>query len=152
MAFYLQTFRKTDYMKKTLTILSAALLVVSCANESARYTDLETGKTINVEKSASGEMVNAETKKPVYIYVDNQTDDTIYGRTGAKINGKLVRSANGDIKYAGDLEAGDVQGELKIKSGDYKMKVDEDGDVKIKDGDKKTKIDGETGEKKVKKD
>ena len=27
-----------------------------------------------------------------------------------------------------------------------------DGDIKIKDGDTKTKIDGETGEKKVKKD
>ena len=139
-------------MKKILTVLSVSLLVVSCANENARYTDLETGKTINVEKSANGAMIDADTKKPVYIYVDNQTNDTIYGRTGAKINGKLVRAANGDIKYAGDLEAGEVNGELKIKSGDYKMKVDEDGDIKIKDGDKKTKIDGETGEKKVKND
>ncbi|RYY53342.1 MAG: hypothetical protein EOO05_21175 [Chitinophagaceae bacterium] len=139
-------------MKKTLTVISAALLLASCANESARYTDLETGKTINIEKSSSGGMVNAETKKPVYIYVDNQTNDTIYGRTGAKINGKLVKTESGDIKYVGDIESGDVQGELKIKSGDYKMKVDEDGDVKIKDGDKKTKIDGETGEKKVKND
>jgi hypothetical protein len=39
-----------------------------------------------------------------------------------------------------------------VKRDDYKMKVEKDGDVKIKDGDKKTKIDGETGEKKVKKD
>jgi hypothetical protein len=30
--------------------------------------------------------------------------------------------------------------------------VEADGDVKIKDGDKKVKIDGETGEKKVKND
>ncbi|RYY53367.1 MAG: hypothetical protein EOO09_18290 [Chitinophagaceae bacterium] len=139
-------------MKRLLAIIPAALLLGSCANESARYTDLKTGKSIKVEKSASGAMVDADTKAPVYIYVDHQTNDTIYGRTGAKINGKLIRTESGDMKYADDIEAGDINGELKIKSGDYKMKVDEDGDVKIKDGDTKTKIDGETGEKKTKKD
>ena len=139
-------------MKKLLIVLSAALIIASCANESARYTDLKTGKTVKLEKDASGKMVDVDTKQPVYIYVDHQTDDTIFGRTGAKINGKLIKTTSGEIRYADDIQPGDVDGELKIKSGDYKMKVDEDGDVKIKDGEKVTKIDGETGEKKVKKD
>ncbi|MCE3281938.1 MAG: hypothetical protein K0Q66_675 [Chitinophagaceae bacterium] len=34
----------------------------------------------------------------------------------------------------------------------YKKKVEDDGDVKIKDGDVKVKIDKETGERKVKRD
>jgi hypothetical protein len=33
-----------------------------------------------------------------------------------------------------------------------KIKTDEDGDIKIKDGDTKIKIDGETGKRTVKKD
>ena len=138
-------------MNKIALTLIAAVALVSCNNESARYTDLQTGKTIKPEKDeATGFMVDADTKKPVYIYVDHVKDDTIYGRTGKSINGKLVKTGSGEFKYTDDVSAGDVQGEIKIKDGDYKMKVDKDGDVKIKTDDKTIKIDGETGEKKVK--
>jgi len=139
-------------MKKILFLFIGIAAIVSCNNESARYTDLQTGKTIKLEKdSKSGLMVNADTKKPVYIYVDHQTDDTIYGRTGISINGKLIKTANGEYKYLDDVKVDDVNGEIKVKDGDYKMKVDKDGDIKIKTDDKTIKIDGETGEKKVKK-
>ena len=45
-----------------------------------------------------------------------------------------------------------VDGEYKIKNGDYKKEVEKDGDITIKNGDTKIKIDGETGERKVKND
>ena len=137
-------------MKKLVVTISAALVLASCANESARYTDLQTGKTIKPEKSASGETIDADTKKPVYLYVDHQTNDTINGKTGKTVNGQLTKTPSGELIYVGEVS--EQGGELKIKSGDYKLKVDEDGDIKIKDGDTKTKIDGETGEKKTKKD
>ena len=35
-------------------------------------------------------MVNAETGKPVYLYVDRADNDTFYGRTGKKINKKVI--------------------------------------------------------------
>ena len=41
-------------------------------------------------------------------------------------------------------------GDIKIKDGDYKKKIEANGDVKIKDGDTKIKI--KDGKKKVKKD
>ena len=139
-------------MNKILTLAAATLLFASCANESARYTDLETGKTINLEKNEStGVMVDVDTKKPVFMYVDHKTDDTIYGKTGKIINGRLIKVGN-SYQYKDDINNVNVDGEIKIKDGDFKLKVDEDGDVKIKDGKKTTKIDGETGEKKVKKD
>lgn len=138
-------------MNKIMLTLFAATVFVSCNNENARYTDLETGKTIKpVKDEATGAMVDEDTKKPVYIYVDHVENDTIYGRTGKSINGKLVKNSSGQYKYSDDNTGGDVQGEVKIKDGDYKMKVDKDGDVKIKTDDKTIKIDGETGEKKVK--
>lgn len=113
-----------------------------CDNKD-HYVDLETGKTISVEKDATtGYMVNAETKQPVDIYVNTKTNDTIYGRTGKVINNLVVRHPDGKFVYEED-------GDDKVKEGDYKKKVEEDGDVKIKDGDTKTKIE-EEGEKKVK--
>ncbi|MET0634598.1 MAG: hypothetical protein ABWZ25_01140 [Chitinophagaceae bacterium] len=139
-------------MKKLLAIVSAAIVLGSCAGDEGRYTNLKTGKAVELEEDPSGTMVEADTKIPVYIYVDRQSLDTFYGRTGEKINGKLVKTVNGEIKYIDDLEPGDLDGELKIKNGDYKMKVDADGDIKVKDGDTTTKIDGKTGEKKVKTD
>lgn len=112
-------------------------------------------------------MVHAETRKPVDLYVDTRSNDTIYGKTGKVINGSIRKSNSGTYTYVqanegtysakGDVEDGEVKvkvedGEYKIKSGDYKKKVEKDGDIKIKDGDTKIKIDGKTGERKVKKD
>ncbi len=137
-------------MKKSIIagIVSISLVWTSCTAEKDRYVDLRTGENIELEKdSETGVWVNAKTKKPVYIYVDTKKKDTIYGKSGAVINGHIVRSD--DNVYWYDM---DHKEEYKVKSDDYKMKVEKDGDIKIKDGDKKTKIDGETGEKKVKTD
>ena len=110
------------------------LYFTGCENK-GRYIDLKTGKTISLEKDpTAGYMVNADTKNPVEIYVDTQTHDTIYGRTGKVINNQVKRHPDGTFTYQGD--------------DDYKIKVQEDGDIKIKDGDTKVKIDD--GEKKVK--
>ncbi len=129
-----------------------------CDNKD-NYVDLETGKTITVEKDPkTGYMVNAETKAPVGIYVNTATNDTIYGRTGKVINNFVVKHPDGKFTYRADeikVTDGDskmkaeADGDYKVKEGDYKKKVEEDGDVKIKDGDSKIKIE-EDGDKKVK--
>ena len=137
-------------MKKAITavVLILALFGISCSTEKDRYVDLRTGENIEIEKDPqSGVWINAETKKPVYMYVDTKKNDTIYGKSGLVVKGHIVRSD--DNVYCYDVDHNE---EYKVKSDDYKMKVEKDGDIKIKDGDKKTKIDGETGEKKVKKD
>jgi hypothetical protein len=129
-------------MKKLLIPGLAAIIVLVACNR-GRYVDLTAGETVKLEKDEStGLMVNSETKKPVYIYVDTKTNDTIYGATGKVINGSVVKTEDGKYWYTDDEE-------YKIKYGDYKKKVDGD-EIKIKDGDTKIKI--EDGERKVKKD
>lgn len=128
-----------------LSMVCASGLWMACNNADTRYVDLNTGESIKLEKDESGVMVNAETKRPVDIYVDTKTNDTIHGRTGKVINGHVEKSGDNTWVYKTDSD-----GEWKVKDGDYKMKVEKDGDVKIKDGDTKIKIDGETGEVKKK--
>jgi len=127
-------------MKQLLILFGAVVMIfTSCKRE--RYYDLTAGKYVKLEKDEkTGRMINTETHEPVYIYVDRETKDTIYGATGDVVNGHVVVTSDG--KY-------DIDDEYKIKYGDYKKKVDGD-EVKIKDGDTKIKI--EDGEKKVKKD
>lgn len=135
---------------KTFIVTIGGLITLcfwSACRPQERYLDLSTGDRVDLEKDANtGVMVRTDTRKPVEIYVDTRTNDTIYGPTGKVINGHVVKL--GEWKYKYD------DGEYKIKNdeADYKKKVEKDGDVKIKDGDSKTKIDGETGEKKVKRD
>ena len=136
--------------------ISSAIFFAACSNEKDSYVDLRTGKTITVEKDPqTGYWVNAETSETVDIYVNTKDKDTIYGRTGATINGHIVKTSDGVYWYDEDDEYkakyGDDAG-MKVTDEDYKKKVEEDGDTKIKDGDTKIKIDGETGEKKVKND
>ena len=136
-------------MKQKFVLIAGAamMLAVSSCKENSRYVDPNTGRSLTLVKDAStGLMVDEETKKPVYMYVDTETKDTVYGPTGKVINGYVVLE-EGKYKY--------TENELKLKGDgddDYKMEVEKDGDIKIKDGDKKLKIDGETGETKVKKD
>ena len=144
-------------MKKLISIVSAAALVslgISCSDPDERYVDLTTGQSIELTKDeTSGIMVNAETKKAPYIYVDTKKHDTIYGKTGKVINGHVIKGE--DQKYVYDEDEKlkiEESGAVKYKDGDYKVEVEKDGDMKIKNGDTKTKIDGETGEKKTKKD
>jgi len=138
-------------MKRLLfiAVLSLPLLWAACNTADSRYVDLNTGESLDLEKDeSSGLMVDAETKKPVRMYIDTRTNDTIDGKSGKVVNGKIVKNGNTwdyDVTYKMDSD-----GEWKIKDGDYKKKVEADGDVKIKNGDTKIKIDGETGETKVK--
>lgn len=174
-------------MKNSMKLIAAgaALIFSSCTQkdkvEPGTYVDLNTGDSVVViADPTTGYAINSETKKPVYLYVDNDRD-TIF-TTGAVVNNKirrvddsyfevdeaLVKIDDQDvtIKYAdykkkvdGDdykIKDGDYKmkvegdGDIKIKDGDYKKKVSEDGDVKIKDGDTKTKI--EDGKVKTKTD
>ena len=143
-----------------VAVSSLAFLTQSCDDAEARYIDLSTGDEIELRENESGKMVDAETGKPVRVYVDTREKDTIWGETGEVVNGKLIRSddgewklksEDGEVKIKTDNEGGE-NGEYKIKSGDYKKEVEKDGDITIKDGKTKIKIDGETGERKVKKD
>lgn len=130
---------------KFLLIAGAAfVLSVSSCKENNRYIDPNTGEPLTLVKDAStGLMVDETTKKPVYMYVDTETNDTIYGPTGKVINGYVVLE-DGKYKY--------TENEYKMKGEDYKKEVEKDGDVTIKSGDSKIKIEGETGETKVKRD
>ena len=133
-----------------LSAISAALALSSC-KEKTGYYDLNKKEPVTLVKDENtGLLVDADTKKPVYIYVNEATKDTIFGLTGKVINGNLVKLEDGKYKYD-DLKVKlDEDGDFKIKDGDYKRKVEADGDIKIKDGDTKKKIDGETGEVKNK--
>jgi hypothetical protein len=161
-----------------IAVVFAAVTSVGC-KQKTEYVDLKTGKMITVDRDPeTGFMVNTDTKKPVYLYVNPAKNDTFYGRTGKKVDKKIVFEDNeyyydGDDEYEyknGDYKLivekdgdskekmGDTKikrdgdGDYKIKVGDdYKKKVEADGDIKIKDGDTKIKID-ENGKRKVKRD
>ena len=137
-------------MKKTIASgLGIAMIIglVSCSDDKDRYVDLRTGKSIELVKDEnSGLLVDANTKQPAYIYVDTRNDDTIYGKTGEVINGRVIMNDKNEYVYEKDFQPYEVKGD------DYKVEVEKDGDMKIKQGDSKIKVVGETGEKKVKND
>jgi hypothetical protein len=159
-------------MKRIFILFAMAGItyVSACTESKARYIDLNTGEPIEIEKDiASGYVVNKSTGKPVKIYVDTETNDTIYGLSGAVINEKVRKTSGGEWVYAGEesfkyKKDGDEEkmkiGEdykykrdgkaYKLKKGNYKKEVEKDGDITIKDGNRKIKIDAETGERKVK--
>ncbi len=144
-----------------MLLFTAASFLQSCDSTEARYINPNTGNALDLKKDdETGLMVDAETGKPVSIYVDTETKDTVWGSTGKVINGKVLRNKGSDGEYVYVYNSDDddgyksktEDGEYKIKNGDYKKKVEKDGDIKIKDGDTKIKIDGKTGERKVKND
>jgi len=142
-------------LSTVMVSLTAAVVMASCTDSRDRYVDLSTGQpVVLVKDEQTGLLVNAETKKPLRIYVDTKTHDTIWGKTGVVINGDLLKEGEVYV-YKKDEDRKvktDDEGSYKIKDGDYKKKVEKDGDIKIKDGDTKIKIDAQTGETKVKKD
>jgi hypothetical protein len=154
-------------MKTMIVTLSGLTMIMMACNHSAtesRYLDLNSGNYVELQKdSSSGEMVEVTTHKPVSLYVDTKTHDTIYGHTGEVVNGKVYKtdSGNWEVKGEGDeYKAKSDDGtkiksegeETKLKDGEYTVKTDGDGDVKIENGKTQTKIDGKTGEVKTKKD
>jgi hypothetical protein len=142
---------------KILITILALFALLSCKRE-VTYIDLYTGEQVKlVQDSANGGWVNAETHKPVRLYVNTSTHDTIYGPTGAVVNNQVVHTSGGKYYYVDDEEwkamnAPKPAAEPAMPSNIEKIKVEKDGDVKIKTKDGKIKIDGETGERKVKRD
>jgi len=150
--------------------VTAASIGQSCQTQDARYIDLNSGEAVALEKDEqSGLLVDTVTGKPVALYVDTKTKDTVWGKTGKVVNGQVQRNKKEDGNYVyvymdadrrveSNLNNDDEHkmepenGAYEIKNGDYKKEVEKDGDIKIKDGNKKIKIDGETGERKVKYD
>ena len=130
-------------MKRVLIMsaVTATLLLYGCKERTqSGYYDLNTGKSITLVKDEiTGLMVDAETRQPVYIYVNRKTKDTLYGATGEVINGQVLKTENGSYKYGNLTIKEDEDGDFKIKDGDYKRKSDEDGDLKSKDKEDKTK-------------
>jgi hypothetical protein len=133
-------------MKQVIIPAIAALLLsaTGCKNETPRYVNPDTGESLELVKDANtGLMVDEKTKRPVYMYVDTEKNDTIFGETGQVVNGHIVLQ-EGKYRYNDQ--------KIKAEDGEYKIKVESDGDAKIKDGTTTTKIDGETGEVKTKND
>src|SRR5436190_8381110 len=115
-----------------LSAISAVLALTSC-KEKTGYYDLNKNEPVTLVKDENtGLLVDADTKKPVYIYVNEGTKDTILGATGKVINGNLVKLEDGKYKYDGLKVKLDEDGDFKIKDGDYKRKVEANGDIKIK--------------------
>lgn len=140
-------------MKHTFIICLSAfvLALTSCQDRTdSAYYDLNRDKNIDLVKDENGKLVDADTKETPYIYVNNETNDTIFGATGEVINGYVVKTEDGKFKYDGMKVKFDEDGDFKLKDGDYKKKIDADGDIKVKDGDRTKKVDGETGEVKIK--
>lgn len=134
-------------MKKPKVFLIALLiLIAACSENKDRYIDLRSGKAVQLDKDAIGRWVDAETRQPVYIYVDTKKHDTVYGKTGEVINGQVVLGDDNVYWFKADLNP------APLVEGESKRKVEDDGDIKMKTDDRKIKIDGETGEKKVKND
>ena len=134
-----------------LVVFTGIWYVAGCKGIHEGYLDLSTGEEIKVSKDAqTGLIVNKETRKPLYIYVDVIEDDTIYAKTGEVINGHVVNKGNKFVYDKDETLKIGVDSQVKYKDGDFKAKVKKDGTIKIKDGDRKIIIDGKTGEEKIK--
>ncbi len=114
-----------------------------------QYVDLNTGNTVEMRKNESGQMVSMATGEPVEFYVDMNTRDTFYGKTGTVVNNAIVRGD--DMKYELDESKAKWDGnELKVEYADGgKMKADED-EYKYKSGDGKTKVKVDGDDAKIK--
>lgn len=122
-----------------LAVAASATIWMACEPANAKYIDLATGEVVILERDEEkGEMINVETGKPVRLYVNSKSEDTIYGPSGKIVNNELVRLNdmyvyNGDEDYKLKLEE---NGDYEEKIGDeYKAKSDADGDYKEKIGD-----------------
>jgi hypothetical protein len=130
----------TDTVSTSTTVAPAA----------TQYVDLNTGNPVEMKKDESGHMVSMATGEPVEFYVDMNTRDTFYGKTGTVVNNAIMRSKD-DTKYELDGAKAKWDGnELKIEYADgSKVKADED-EYKYKSGDGKTKVKIDGDDKKIK--
>ena len=93
-------------MKPYSKFLGAAMIIAlaSCNNDPkiipGMYVDLNTGDSIKVMSDPeTGYAYNAETKKPVYLYVDDNKD-TVF-TNGLVVNNKLIPTADGKYEIDG---------------------------------------------------
>lgn len=138
------------FLKKAL-VVSPLVVLAACSGTEAKYQNLASGEKVYIIKdSISGAAIDSITREPVVLYVDLDTRDTIYGRTGQIVNNSIIKNEDGTYMVdetkimldGNEISVGDGYGE-----GEVKIKVDGD-EMKIKTDDKKIKIDGD--EKKVK--
>ena len=125
---------------KTVKFFSAAAFVFAMSacsnNKEAKVLSLTSGEEVYVVEGENGIMVDRETKRPVLLYVDRESKDTIYGPTGKVVNGKIERMDDGVYLYddGGERKIKIDEDEYKIKDGEVKIKR-EDGEYKYKDED-----------------
>ena len=135
-----------SFLKKAL-VVSPMIALAACSNNDAKFKNLASEKNVYIIKdSVSGEAIDSITKEPVLFYVNLETKDTIYGKTGEIVNNAIIRTENGAY-LLDETKIKMPEAEIKIPSGDVKIKVDGD-EIKIKTDEKKIKIDG--NERKVK--
>jgi len=136
------------FLKKAL-VVSPLIAFAACSGNDAKFKNLASGEKVYIIKdSISGEAIDSITREPVLLYVNLDTKDTIYGKTGQIVNNSVIRTEDG--AYLVDETKLQINGnEINIGNGDVKIKVDGD-EMKIKTDEKKIKIDG--NEKKVKYD
>ena len=113
-------------------------------SEAGHYLDAKTGKKIRIKVDpTTGARINEETNEPVRYYVDDR-NWWVYGDESWDNIGEARMEGN-ELRYKGDgdkwvtydekwkVDGGD--GEMKMKSGGSKTKIEKDGDTKIKTSD-----------------
>ncbi len=111
-----------------LIILALSTMFACGKPKNSRYVDLTSDEGVELTKDEkSGLMINSATERPVILYADTRTGDTIYNPTGKVVNGNIKLVEEGVYVYD------DGEREIKIDGDEYK----------VKDGDSKTKIDGD---------
>lgn len=131
-------------IKTGLAVLASPLLILSaCSHNDSKYKNLQTGEKVYIIKSESGQAIDSVSGRPVEFYVNLETKDTIYGKSGEVVNNKIIKTADGVYKLDDSKFKTDVE-KLMDSGKDVKVKVD-GKDMKIKTDDKKIKIeDGKT--------
>lgn len=135
------------------TDTTATVTDVEATTTTASYVDLGTGQTVEVRFDENNRnAINLATNEPLEFYVDANTLDTFYGKTGTVVNNAIWRTEEGKYKLDDNKVKWDGD-DLKIKYADgSKLKTDEDGDRKFKSENGDLKIKQKDGEVKVKKD
>ena len=125
-------------------------------SEAGYYLNARTGKPIKIRVDATtGARINEETNEPVNYYVDKRTwwvygDDSWDTIGTAKMEGdELLFHDDNDKWVSFDQKWKVDDGEVKLKSGDSKSKVEKDGDAKTKTEDG-SKVKSDEEETKVK--
>jgi hypothetical protein len=133
-------------------MITAAIIWISCTNSDSHYIDLQTGKRVTLmQDPATGVMVESDTKRPVYNYVDTRTNDTIIGDPdmvtyrNQQVGGypAVVNGSNRVtvIDERGNVIPGESQ-TIVTHTTHYKIRrVPEHVKIKIKDGKYKVKRD-----------